>query len=182
MKISRSIKAGTAAGVYIAAILAANWLTNRYGFVSVVGVGMTAGTIAAGVALGARDALQDTAGRLAVLAAILVGAALSWWLSTPVLALASGAAFLVSEAADMAVYTPLRRRGWARAVVASNVVGGIVDTLVFLTLAGFPVTTQTVGGQLVGKLVFATLIPVLVILAIRAAVTARQPETAEVAA
>lgn len=157
------IRTAAAATGYIGAIVAANWLTNRYGFISVLGVGMTAGTIAAGAALGARDALQDAAGRRVVLAAILIGAALSAWLSSPMLAVASGAAFLVSETADMAVYTPLRERGWARAVIASNVVGAGADTLVFLALAGFPVTVQTVGGQLIGKLVFATLIPVAVI-------------------
>lgn len=41
-------------------------------------------------------------------------------LTAPALAVASAVAFLVAERADFAVYTPLRRRGWARAVAASN--------------------------------------------------------------
>jgi uncharacterized PurR-regulated membrane protein YhhQ (DUF165 family) len=61
----------------------------------------------------------------------------------------------------------MRRHGWARAVIASNVVGAVLDTLVFLTLAGFPVTGRAVSGQLAGKLLWATLIPVLAVTVVR---------------
>lgn len=160
----RVIPAAAALAAYVGSIVAANWLVNRFGLIWVApGLVTTAGTYAAGVALLARDALQDAAGRRAVLAAIAVGAALSWWLSTPQLASASGAAFLLAETCDMAIYTPLRRRGWARAVLASNAVGAVLDTLTFLALAGFPMTTTTVGGQLVGKLLWATAVPVAVV-------------------
>jgi len=54
------------------------------------------------------------------------------------LALASGVAFTLSELADWAVYRPLRERGWVPAAVASNIVGAIVDSAVFLAIAGFP--------------------------------------------
>jgi hypothetical protein len=83
--------------------------------------------------------------------------------------------FRIAECAEMAVYTPLRDRGWARAVLASNTIGAVVDTLLFLTLAGFPVTTATVGGQLVGKLAWATLLPVAAVLAVRRARRGRVP-------
>lgn len=163
---TRGIAALTA---YIAAIVAANWLTTRYGLVTVApGLITTAGTFAAGAALLLRDVVQDTAGRAWVLAGIAIGAALTW-ATSPALAIASATAFLIAECADMAVYTPLRNRGWARAVLASNTVGAIVDTLLFLTLAGFPVTVATVGGQLVGKLAWATLLPVAAVIAVRRA-------------
>lgn len=156
---------------YVGAIGAANWLTNRFGFVPTgLGVATTAGTYAAGVALLARDMVQDTAGRRAVLAAIAAGAGLSAWTSTPTLAFASTVAFLAAELADMAVYTPLRERGWARAVLASNAVGALVDTLVFLWLAGFPIVAA-VPGQLAGKLLWATALPVLLVVAVRRAVS-----------
>lgn len=174
-----TLKTAAALAAYVACIVGANMLTNAYGMVPVgFGLAATAGTYAAGLALLARDVVQDTAGRLAVVAAIGVGAALSVWLSTPELALASGAAFLIAELADMAVYTPLRKRGWARAVFASNVVGSTVDTLVFLFLAGFPVTVLAVSGQMAGKLLWATLVPVLVVLVVRRVVL-RQPVNAE---
>jgi uncharacterized PurR-regulated membrane protein YhhQ (DUF165 family) len=137
--------------VYVSSVVAANVATSHLGMVPVgFGLTVTAGTYAAGVALLARDVVQDTAGRRMVLAAIAAGAALSAWLATPQLALASGAAFAASEVADMAVYTPLRRGGWARAVLASNAVGAVVDTVLFLWLAGFPVMAS-LPGQLVGK-------------------------------
>jgi uncharacterized PurR-regulated membrane protein YhhQ (DUF165 family) len=48
------------------------------------------------------------------------------------------------------VYTPLQKRNLITAVVASNVVGLIVDSYVFLSLAGIPI--EYMEGQVVGKL------------------------------
>jgi hypothetical protein len=152
---------------YVAAIVAANWTTERYGTVAVApGLVTTAGTYAAGAALLLRDAVQEALGRLWVLAGIAAGAALTA-LTAPALAVASAVAFLVAEAADMAVYTPLRSRGWARAALASGLVGAVVDTWLFLWLAGFHVTAEAVGGQLAGKVLWATALPVLAVLTVR---------------
>ena len=157
----------TALAAYAASITAANYLTARYGLVPVgFGLVATAGTYAAGAALLLRDTVQDTLGRGWVLAGIALGAALTY-ATSPALAIASATAFLAAELADMAIYTPLRRRGWARAVLASNAAGAIVDTILFLLLAGFPISIATVGGQLVGKLAWATLLPVAAVVAVR---------------
>lgn len=175
-----NLKTTGALTAYVACIVGANIATAHLGFVPVVpgmALTVTAGTYLAGLALLARDVVQDAAGRWWVLAAIGVGGALSAWLSTPELALASAAAFLIAETADMAVYTPLRRKGWARAVFASNVVGAFLDTVVFLALAGFPVWAN-VPGQMVGKVAWATLIPVVMVLVMRRVVL-RQPVNAE---
>ena len=166
--MKRHLIAAGALTTYVGSVVLANVLTSRLGLVWVApGLLTTAGTYAAGVALLARDVVQETAGRRAVLVAIVIGAALSAWLAGAHLAVASGVAFLLAEGLDMAVYTRLRECGWARAVIWSNVVGAVLDTFVFLALAGFPVTTTTVGGQLAGKLVWATALPVLVVLIIR---------------
>jgi len=135
--------------MFLGCVFAANYATNRWGFVTLGPWAFTAGTYAAGLSFGVRDALHDVAGRWVVLAAIVIGAALSAFLS-PTLALASGVAFLFSESADLAVYEPLRRRHWIGAVVASNLVGAFVDTVLFLHLAGFPVRSA-ITGQMVGK-------------------------------
>lgn len=150
-----------------AGVVAANWLTARFGLIP-VGLGMTAtaGTAAAGYTLLARDWVHDVAGRRAVLACIAAGAILSAVLAGPALAVASAAAFAVSELADLLVYQPLRPRGFVRAVLASNAVGAPLDTIVFLTLAGFPVWSA-LPGQLWVK-AWATLIPVAAVLAARA--------------
>ena len=139
-----------AAAGFLATVVAANWLTERYGMVPVgFGLTATAGTYAAGLSFGLRDALHELAGRWAVVAVIVAGAGLSALIS-PQLAFASGVAFLVAETADLAVYDPLRQRQWTVAVIASNLVGALVDTVVFLWLAGFPVRAA-IGGQMVGK-------------------------------
>lgn len=135
---------------YIATIFAANWAITTFGLVP-VGFGLLApaGVYFAGLAFTFRDLTQDALGRRWTYAAILIGAALSGLLSGP-LALASGVAFLVSETADLLVYTPLRRHHWLGAVAASNTVGLVIDSALFLFLAFG--SLDFLIGQVVGKL------------------------------
>lgn len=146
---------------FIAAVLLANILTDRFGFVWVApGLETTAGTYAAGAALLIRDALQRTAGRPWVIGAILAGGVLTWALASPMLALASVTAFLASELIDTLIFTRVQRRhGFDRAALTSNLVSAPVDTIVFLWIAPFPITFLAVIGQMIGKLVWATLLP-----------------------
>lgn len=129
---------------FLATILAANWATTQFGLITIAGLTATAGTLFAGLAFVLRDSVQDLTGRAWVLALIIIGACLSWLVADPAIALASGAAFACSELADYAVYTPLRSSGYVRAAVASNIVGAFVDTIVFLSIAGFPVRANLV--------------------------------------
>lgn len=146
--------------VYVAAIVLANVMTARLGLVPVgFGLVVTAGTFAAGFALLARDFVQERGGVRLVLAGILLGAILSAVLATPALALASAVAFLAAELADLLIFTRLRSRGFVPAAIASNVVAAPIDTVAFLAIAGFPITWPVVLGQLVGKVVWATLVP-----------------------
>jgi uncharacterized PurR-regulated membrane protein YhhQ (DUF165 family) len=116
----------------VATVFAANLAITLIGIVPVgFGLMAPAGVYFAGLAFSLRDALQETLGRRWVIVAIVLGALISAGLSAQ-LALASGLAFLFSELADFAVYTPLRRRSWLGAVVASNTVGVIVDSALFL--------------------------------------------------
>jgi uncharacterized PurR-regulated membrane protein YhhQ (DUF165 family) len=163
----------TAALGFIATILAANYVTTKYGMVPVgFGLVATAGTYFAGLAFVLRDSVQDlasqsrrgtnrTRGRLVVAALIVIGSALSFAISAPGIATASAVAFLLSETADFAVYTPLRKRGYILAALASNLVGAVVDTVIFLAIAGFSLR-EAFWGQVVGKLIvtLAVAIPV----------------------
>ena len=137
------------AAAYLSTIVAANAAIVALGLVP-VGFGLLApaGVYFAGLALTLRDALQEVTGRRWVLGAILLGAALSALLGAQ-LAAASGLAFLLSELADFAVYTPLRRRGWLAAVLASNAVGAVVDSALFLWLAFG--SLAFLPGQVFGK-------------------------------
>ena len=143
----------------LATIVLANWLTTEFWFVAVgFGLTATAGTYAAGVALGIRDVLQDHAGRAWVLGTILVGGGISYLIADPFIALASAVAFTVSELVDWGVYTPLRANAaegtnrWSGAVIGSNFVGAVVDTAIFIGIAfGAAAISGAMAGQLVGK-------------------------------
>ncbi|MFJ5103219.1 VUT family protein [Streptomyces sp. NPDC088554] len=146
------LRAGFAVAGYVAGVIAANMMTSSAGLWPVgFGLMATAGTVFAGASFVLRDLVQEIAGRRVALAALAVACAVSAFMATPALALASALAFGLAELLDMGVYTKLRKRGWVRAAAASNLIGAVVDTFVFLWVAGFPVTMLAVGGQLVGK-------------------------------
>jgi queuosine precursor transporter len=140
-------------------IPAANWLIGNVGTVCVTNgpclvpvapdLMAPSGVVMIGIALVLRDLVQRRLGVRVAALAILAGAAISAFLAPPALVIASAAAFLLSELADLAVYTPLVRRGLVAAVAASSVVGLVVDSLVFLWLAFG--SLDFLAGQVVGK-------------------------------
>lgn len=149
---------------FIATIWVANWLVQRHGMVP-VGLGLVApaGVYAAGVTFTLRDVAHRALGPRWVIAAVVVGAALAGILSTRV-ALASGFAFLVSELCDHLVFTPLHERTWVGAVLLSNVVGLMVDSVLFLWLAFG--SLNFLWGQAMGK-AWMTVITVAVLVMVR---------------
>jgi uncharacterized PurR-regulated membrane protein YhhQ (DUF165 family) len=153
------VKPILAAAAFVSLVVASNWLTAEYGL---IGGFVTAGTFTAGLVLAARDAVRETAGIWASLACIAAGVAISAVMAGPVLALASGAAFALSEVADAAVYEPLRRRGKVRALAWSNAVGSVVDSFAFLMIAGFPLW-PAVAGQVGVKWVMAVGLPLIAV-------------------
>lgn len=152
---------------YLGTIVAANWAITRFGAVP-VGFGLLApaGVYFAGLAFTLRDLLHEAAGTVWVVLAIAAGAGLSFVVASPALALASAAAFGLSELADLGVYSPLRRRRWLVAVAASNAVGLVVDSVLFLSLAFG--SLAFLPGQVVGK-AWMTLLAVVLLAAGRRA-------------
>ena len=155
--MGKTIKWTSAIGL-LATIYAANWALETYGVVPIgFGLMAPAGVYFAGLAFGLRDVLHEAGGHRWVLGVIAAGAVLSYVLSDGAeipgghasIAVASGAAFLLSELADLAVYTPLRERHWVAAVCASNVVGAVIDSALFLWLAFG--SLDDLAGQIVGK-------------------------------
>jgi uncharacterized PurR-regulated membrane protein YhhQ (DUF165 family) len=140
-------------------IPAANWMIGNVGSVCppkspcllpvAPGLMAPSGVLMIGVALVLRDLVQRRLGIEYGIGAVVAGAALSAGFAPPSLVIASGVAFLLSEAIDLAVYTPLARRRLVLAVVASSMVGLVVDSLVFLWLAFG--SLEFLGGQIVGK-------------------------------
>lgn len=145
---------------FAATVPLANWLISNVGTFCVpdgpclipVAPGLQApsGVLAVGAALVLRDLVQRRLGLVWSIVAIFVGAALSATFASPELVAASTAAFLLSELADLAVYTPLQRRRLLIAVLASGLVGVTIDSIVFLWLAFG--SLDFLLGQVVGKL------------------------------
>lgn len=150
-----------ASAVYAGAIIASNWLIGHVGIptgpggphLTPVGFGLMApsGVWAAAVSFPARDVVQRIGGRWLGILAILAGAGVSYLVSDPRIAIASGLTYLCSETADFAVYTPLQRRWFTPAVVASGCVAAVVDSVLFLHLAGLPAGVSAVAGLVLGK-------------------------------
>lgn len=149
-----------ALAAYVATIPLANWMLGNVGTLCPpdgpclipVGFGLMApsGVLMVGLALVLRDAVHSLAGWRWALGAILAGVALSAIVAPPALVVASAAAFLLSELTDFAVYAPLRKRRLYAAVLASGIVGALIDTVVFLGLAFG--SLDFAAGQIIGKL------------------------------
>ncbi len=144
---------------FLACIPAANWMIGNLGTTCVPdgpclvpvapGIMAPSGVLMVGLALVLRDLVQRRMGIGWVLAAIVGGALLSGLFAPPALVVASASAFLLSELADFAVYTPLQRRRLVLAVFASSMVGLVIDSLVFLQLAFG--SLEFLAGQVIGK-------------------------------
>lgn len=144
---------------FAATIPAANWLIWNVGTVCVPngpclipvapGILAPSGVLMIGAALVLRDLVQRACGPLISLVCIVAGAVVSGAVAAPALVFASGAAFLFSELADFAVYTPLAKTRFLTAVLASNVAGSMVDSALFLWLAFG--TLDHIEGQVIGK-------------------------------
>jgi uncharacterized PurR-regulated membrane protein YhhQ (DUF165 family) len=144
---------------FILTIPAANWFIGHLGTACIpngpcvipVAPGLMApsGVVMIGLALVLRDLVQRRLGLQFSVVAILIGGGISAVFAPPALVLASVAAFLLSELADLAIYTPLQRRGLVAAVVLSSLVGLVVDSIIFLWLAFG--SLDFLFGQVVGK-------------------------------
>ena len=144
---------------FAASIPAANWMIGNVGTFCTpdgtclipVAPGLTApsGVLMVGFALVMRDLVQRRLGLGWATGAILIGGALSWAVAPPALVVASVAAFLFSEFADLAVFTPLQKHGLVSAVVLSSIVGIAVDSALFLYLAFGDLAFF--WGQVIGK-------------------------------
>ena len=149
----------TAFLLYVGVIVGANWMIAHVGkvipgaHVLPVGFGLYApsGVYLAAFAFVARDILQRLTNIKVGLVAIVIGAIVSAFVSTPSLAFASGVTFMISESLDFLIYTPLQTRNFPLAVVVSGLASDIVDSVVFLTLAHIPLALA-LKGQLVGKM------------------------------
>ena len=144
---------------FILCVPAANWLIGNVGTTCVPdgpclipvapGIMAPSGVVMIGLALVLRDLVQRRLGVNFAVVGILIGAAISALFAPSALVIASTVAFLLSEIADLVVFTPLQKRGLVLAVFVSSIVGLVVDSLLFLSLAFGSLDFLT--GQILGK-------------------------------
>jgi hypothetical protein len=144
---------------YAACVPLANWMIGNVGecipngpCLLPMGFGLSApsGVLVIGAALMLRDAIQMVAGWRWGLIAIGIGAVISYLLASPFIVAASVISFVLSELADFAVYTPLAKKRLISALVASGIVGAIIDSAAFLLIAFGSI--DYIGGQIIGKI------------------------------
>lgn len=152
--------------LYLAAIVAANLLTARFGPAASIG----AAAVLIGFDMTARDRLHEAwsgrrlVWRMGVL--IAAGGFLSWLLcgSAGRVALASVTAFVLAGVVDAAFYHRARRCGWAwlPRVNGSNLASAAVDSLVFASLAfgglQWGIAALQLGAKAAGGLVWSLLL------------------------
>jgi len=121
--------------LYVGLIVLVNW-----GFTVVPLVDLPGGdkwppmSLVVGFIFVARDFAQREIGHRVIIA-MLIAAALSYVMADPFVAVASLAAFLISEFADWAVYS-FTGRPFSQRVLISSAVGTPLDSVVFLGVLG----------------------------------------------
>ncbi len=131
MKFFRHTKATMC---YIIFIVMINSLFTYMPLVSVMGHKMSPADLVVGLIYVMRDFAQREIGHY-VIVAMIIGAALSYLLADPTIALASVCAFIVGETIDWSVFTftgkPLSER-----ILLSASISSPLDSMVFLALIG----------------------------------------------
>ena len=142
--------------LYIALIVAVN-----YAFTQVPPITLADGTVwppvslVVGFVFVVRDFAQREIGHR-VLLAMLIGAVLSYFMADPFVAVASAAAFAVSELADWAVYS-FTKRPLSQRILYSSALGAPIDSGVFL--AGIGLFSATgVAAMTLSKMAGALLV------------------------
>ena len=77
--------------------------------------------------------------RKVVFIGFVVGVALSFVTSSPRIAVASGSAYLVGQLLDISVFNRLRQLAWWKAPLIGSILGSIMDTVIFFSLAFAPI-------------------------------------------
>ncbi|PLX38614.1 MAG: hypothetical protein C0606_10555 [Hyphomicrobiales bacterium] len=87
-----------------------------------------------------------SAARMVVFAGFVLAVILSVVLATPRIAIASGSAFLVAQLLDVAIFDRLRRRVWWVPPFVSSLIGSVIDTALFFSLA-FAASFSMIGAN-----------------------------------
>ena len=155
--------------LYLLLIIAANLLTAKFSPLSLFdgALFVPLGSVFAGAVFVLRDLVQLKHGKATTYRLITCAAALSGVLSillgdTVHVAAASVAAFFASEAIDTEIFSRLRKALAAR-VLLSGIVGGCVDSIIFVVIGLSPIganmlTWAAVPGAIAGQMLVKILV------------------------
>nr|WP_188911865.1 queuosine precursor transporter [Salinarimonas ramus] len=88
--------------------------------------------------------------RKVVYAGFALAVALSIYLATPRIAIASGIAFLSAQLVDVAIFNALRAKAWWLAPLTSSILASALDTALFFSLAFY--CGPVLGGETISGL------------------------------
>jgi uncharacterized PurR-regulated membrane protein YhhQ (DUF165 family) len=121
--------------LYIASIVLVNWMFTAIAPWPTPLGDLYLATFVVGFIFVLRDYAQRETGHYILFATAAAGV-LTWFMVDPAIAVASITAFFLSETADWAVYSILRRP-LSQRILISSLIALPLDTLAFLHLAGF---------------------------------------------
>ncbi len=164
---------------YLAAIVAANVVTASFAPVPIGALLVPAGSFLIGATFILRDFVQRAFGRrrtyAAILGALSLSAATSYALGdTLLIVFASAVTFLVSETLDTETYTRLKLPMASR-VFFSGLVGGFVDSALFVVIGLSPIGANFLPWEAVGFAIAGQILVKTAMQALGAAVIAVSP-------
>lgn len=157
--------------LYLVSVVSANIVTARFAPMSFAGFIVPMGTLFIGVSFILRDLTQMKYGRrmayITIFLALILSALLSAAMGdTLLVVLASAVSFAISETLDTEVFTRLKR-SYRSKVLFSGVVGGILDSSVFVLIGLSPlfganiVPWPAVASAILGQVIVKTLLQLL---------------------
>jgi len=135
--------------LYLSSILIANILVHLFGIVEFMGIVFPAGSVVIGLTFTFRDIVQRKYGKWKCWLWMILATVITILFNVK-LAIASGSAFLISEAVDWLIYTAVKG-DFIKRIFFSNIFGIPLDSIIFVTLA-FGWNFPAVFGQTIIKI------------------------------
>lgn len=144
---NRPMKRFIATACYIVAIVVLNMAVVYMPHVAAFGESFSPADVMVGLIYLVRDFAQREI-RHYIFGAMIIGAALSYVLATPDIAMASASAFIVGELIDWSLFT-FTKKPLSQRLLLSAIVSSPFDSVVFLYVSGrfhwLPIVVMTIG-------------------------------------
>jgi uncharacterized PurR-regulated membrane protein YhhQ (DUF165 family) len=158
--------------LYLLSIVAANLVTASLAPLHILGFIVPVGTFLIGASFVLRDFTQMKYGRKAAYIAIGVALVLSAVTSlalkdTMMVVIASALSFIVSETINTEVFTAMYQKSYAKRIIISGVIGGLLDSGIFVLVGLSPLFGSNmlpwafVANAIIGQFIFKALMQFL---------------------